>query len=150
MCNIRRKTLQDQILNTYAQHDEMNENMKHYSDNFYELMDLQVISNTMFPSASVKIKKGEHIFNSSNTGSGPIDALYSAIKDIIDIDITLLEYKISSVSRGKEALGKVKLQVEYQGETYISKATDTDVIKASALAYINAVNSIIVANLLPV
>ncbi|WP_019241059.1 MULTISPECIES: 2-isopropylmalate synthase [Bacillus] len=130
--------------------DEKNENMTHYSDQFYELMDLQVISNTTFPSASVKIKKGDQIYNSSNTGSGPIDALYSAIKDVIDLDVTLLEYKISSVSRGKEALGKVRLQVEFKGETYMAKATDTDVIKASALAYINAMNSIIVENLIPV
>ncbi|MBK3494938.1 2-isopropylmalate synthase [Viridibacillus sp. YIM B01967] len=132
----------------FARHD-MNEEIQHHSDNFYELLDLQVISNTIFPSASVKIKKGDQIFKSSTVASGPIDALYSSIKEVIDIDIKLLEYKISSVSRGKEALGKVKLQVEYKGEKYIAKATDTDVIKASALAYINAVNSIIVENLLP-
>jgi 2-isopropylmalate synthase len=133
----------------YSRHD-MSQDIKHHSDNFYELIDLQVISNTIFPSASVKIKKGDRIFRSSTVGSGPIDALYSSIKEITDLDIKLLEYKISSVSRGKKALGKVKLQVEYKGETYITKATDTDVIKASALAYINAVNSIVVENLLPV
>ncbi|MGE8077566.1 2-isopropylmalate synthase [Peribacillus loiseleuriae] len=138
------------VENYYSKHDMNNQDIKYYSDNFYELMDLQVISNTIFPSASVKIKKGNQIYKSSTVGSGPIDALYSAIKEIIDLDIKLLEYKISSVSRGKEALGKVKLQVEYNGEKYIAKATDTDVIKASALAYINAVNSIVVENLIPV
>ncbi|MGE7922704.1 2-isopropylmalate synthase [Viridibacillus arvi] len=137
------------IVEKYFKRHDMNEEIQHHSDNFYELLDLQVISNTIFPSASVKIKKGDQIFKSSAEASGPIDALYSAIKEIIDIDINLLEYKISSVSRGKEALGKVKLQVEYKGEKYVAKATDTDVIKASALAYINAVNSIIVDNLLP-
>lgn len=136
------------VENYFSTHDIQNNDMKYYSENFYELVDLQVISNTIFPSASVKIKKGDQIFRSSMVGSGPIDALYSSIKEIIDLDITLLEYKISSVSRGKEALGKVKLQVEYNGEVYIAKATDTDVIKASALAYINAVNSIIVSHLL--
>ncbi|MFJ5624087.1 2-isopropylmalate synthase [Peribacillus loiseleuriae] len=138
------------VENYYSKHDMNNQDIKYYSDNFYELMDLQVISNTIFPSASVKIKKGNQIYKSSTVGSGPIDALYSSIKEIIDLDIKLLEYKISSVSRGKEALGKVKLQVEYNGEKYIAKATDTDVIKASALAYINAVNSIVVENLIPV
>ena len=138
------------VENYFSNHDIQNYEMKHYRNHFYELVDLQVISNTIFPSASVKIKKGDQIFRSSTVGSGPIDALYSSIKEVIDLDIKLLEYKISSVSRGKEALGKVKLQVEYNGEVYIAKATDTDVIKASALAYINAVNSIIVSNLLPV
>ena len=128
----------------------MAEKIERHSGDFYELVDLQVISNTTFPSASIKVKKGEEVFSASTVGTGPIDALYSAMKEIIDMDIKLLEYKISSVSRGKEALGKVKLQVEYNGEKYIAKATDTDVIKASALAYLNAVNSIIVETLLPV
>ncbi len=132
----------------YSRHEMDNQSVKQYSDNFYELVDLQVISNTIFPSASVKLKKGDQIFKSSTVGTGPIDALYSSIKEIIDMDIKLLEYKISSISRGKEALGKVKLQVEFNGETFVAKATDTDVIKASALAYINAVNSIVVGNMI--
>lgn len=138
------------LVEKYFVRHQMAEKIEHYSDEFYELVDLQVISNTTFPSASIKVKKGEEVFSSSTVGTGPIDALYSAMKEIIDMDIKLLEYKISSVSRGKEALGKVKLQVEYNGEKYIAKATDTDVIKASALAYLNAVNSIIVETLLPV
>ncbi|MED3865053.1 2-isopropylmalate synthase [Priestia megaterium] len=138
------------VENYYEKNDIHNQDMTHYSDYFYELMDLQVISNTNFPSASVKIKKGDQILKSSAVGSGPIDALYSAITEISDLDIKLIEYNISSVSRGKEALGKVKIQVEYKGEKYIAKATDTDIMKASAFAYINAVNSIVVDTLLPI
>ncbi|MCM3543625.1 2-isopropylmalate synthase [Priestia megaterium] len=138
------------VENYYEKNDIHNQDMTHYSDHFYELMDLQVISNTNFPSASVKIKKGDQILKSSAVGSGPIDALYSAITEISDLDIKLIEYNISSVSRGKEALGKVKIQVEYKGEKYIAKATDTDIMKASAFAYINAVNSIVVDTLLPI
>lgn len=138
------------IENYYAKTDIHNQDIMHYSHHFYELIDLQVISNTNFPSASVKIKKGDQILKSSAVGSGPIDALYSAITEISALDIKLIEYNISSVSRGKEALGKVKIQVEYKGEKYIAKATDTDVMKASAFAYINAVNSIVVDTLLPI
>lgn len=138
------------VENYYAKNDAPSEEMTHYSDNFYELIDLQVISNTNFPSASVKIKKGDQILESSAVGSGPIDALYSAITEVCDLDIKLIEYKISSVSRGKEALGKVKVQVEHKGEKYVAKATDTDIMKASAFAYISAVNSIVVETLLPV
>lgn len=132
------------VENYYTRHAIHHHGMDPYSGRFYELVDLQVVSNTSFPSASVEIKRGNQTFKSSAIGSGPIDALYSCIADIIELDVKLLEYKISSVSRGKEALGKVKLQVEFQGEKYIAKATDTNVIKASALAYINAVNSIMV------
>lgn len=134
----------------YEKHDSNNIANKQISDHFYELVDLQVISNTNFPSASIKLKRGAKTYHSSAGGAGPIDALYSAILEVIGLEIKLLEYNINSVSRGKEALGKVKIRMEYKGEEYISKATDTDVMKASALAYINAVNSIIVANLLPV
>ncbi|HWL25086.1 2-isopropylmalate synthase [Priestia aryabhattai] len=138
------------VENYYAKNDIHNQDIMHYSNHFYELIDLQVISNTNFPSASVKIKKGDQILKSSAVGSGSIDALYSAITEISALDIKLIEYNISSVSRGKEALGKVKIQVEYKGEKYIAKATDTDVMKASAFAYINAVNSIVVDTLLPI
>ncbi|MCM3793493.1 2-isopropylmalate synthase [Priestia megaterium] len=138
------------VENYYAKNDIHNQDIMHYSNHFYELIDLQVISNTNFPSASVKIKKGDQILKSSAVASGPIDALYSAITEISDLDIKLIEYNISSVSRGKEALGKVKIQVEYRGEKYVAKATDTDVMKASAFAYINAVNSIVVDTLLPI
>lgn len=113
-------------------------------------MDLQVISNTSFPSASVKMKKGNQILEGSAVGSGPIDALYSAIMDISQLDIHLLEYNISSVSRGKEAVGKVKIQIEFRGEKYTAKATDTDIMKASAWAFINAINNVVVEHLLPV
>ncbi|GIN20194.1 2-isopropylmalate synthase [Siminovitchia fordii] len=125
-------------------------NQVHVSDNFFELMDLQVISNTSFPSASVKMKKGNQMLEGSAVGSGPIDALYSAIMDISQLDIHLLEYNISSVSRGKEAVGKVKIQIEFRGEKYTAKATDTDIMKASAWAFINAINNVVVEHLLPV
>ena len=138
------------VKNYFARHDVENKDIQDYANNFYEFEDLQVVSNTIFPSASVKVKKGEEILHGSAVGTGPIDALYTAIIDIVDLDIQLLEYKISSVSRGKEALGKVKVVVEFNGQKYNANAADTDVIKASALAYINVINNIIVENLLPV
>lgn len=125
-----------------------NQDFDQFSDNFYELVDLQVISNTSFPSASVELKKGDQILTGSAVGSGPIDALYSAIMNICDLDVKLIQYDIRSVSRGKEAIGRVKIQVECNGEKYIAKASDTDILKASAYAYINAINSIVVDQLL--
>lgn len=138
------------VENYYEKHHINNETVTNYSEQFYELLDLQVISNPSFPSASVRIKKGNEILKASAGGSGPIDALYSAIAEITDIDVKLIEYNINSVSRGKEALGKVKIQVEYKGEKYIAKAADTDILKASALAYINAINSVVADQLVPI
>lgn len=139
------------IVRTYfANSGASNEQIQNYAANFYELVDLQAISNTQFPSASIELRKGNEILKSSSVGTGPIDALYTAILDIVGLDIKLIEYKISSISRGKEAQGKVKVTVDYEGKKYTANAADTDVIKASAQAYINAVNNIVVESLVPV
>ncbi|GAA3333557.1 hypothetical protein GCM10020331_098060 [Ectobacillus funiculus] len=81
------------VENYYTRHAIHHEDIGHYSGRFYELVDLQVVSNTSFPSASVEIKKGNQTFKSSAVGSGPIDALYSCIAEIIELDVKLLEYK---------------------------------------------------------
>lgn len=110
----------------------------------YDLVDMQVIINNNFPSASVKVKKGENILASSNIGDGAVDALYTALKEATGVHLDLLEYKLNSISRGKEALGRVSIKVSHNGRVYTSKAVDTDILKASALAYINAVNMAVV------
>jgi 2-isopropylmalate synthase len=135
------------LVEDYYQEHEKHQTMM-YSDQFYELVDLQVISNTTFPSASIHLKKGKEDWRRSSVGDGPIDALYSAIMDACGMDVKLIEYQISSISRGKEALGKVKIQVSFKGKTYTAKATDTDIMKASASAFLNAINSIIVENVI--
>src|SRR5699024_806986 len=116
---------------------------------FLSLIDLQVISNTALPAASVKVKKGADIIESSAGGTAPIDALYSAIISLIDFEIQLIEYKISSVTRGTEALETANVSASYRGMTYHANASDTDVIRASGLAYINVINKIIIENLEP-
>lgn len=133
------------VENYYEKHDK--ENVTNYSDHFFEFEDLQVVSNSSFPSASVKIRKGGESFKSSAIGTGPIDALYSAIAEITKIQVKLIGYDISNVSRGEDALGKVKITIAHEGEHYIAKAADTDILKASALAYMNAINSVIVAQI---
>ena len=138
------------VENYYEKTEKASPNSICYRDEFFDIDDLQVVSNTSFPSASVKVRKGDQVLKASAVGSGPIDALYSAIAEVTGIEVKLVEYNINSVSRGKEALGKVKIVVEHEGEKYIAKAADTDILKASALAYINAINSIIVAKINPV
>ena len=112
----------------------------------YKMISFQVTSSDIFPAAAVKLKKGSEVFKNSSAGDGPVDAMYSAIKGITGMDIELKEYKISSLSRGKGALGKVSIKVEYKGKTYSARAIDTDIIKASGLAFINGINSIIIEN----
>ncbi|MFL0249818.1 2-isopropylmalate synthase [Clostridium neuense] len=110
----------------------------------YELIDIEVVSNILFSRATVKIKRKDSVFQGEGVGNGPVDAVYTAIRDVIKLNIELGEYKIKSVSKGKEALGKVDIQVIYKNKDYTAKAVDTDVVRASAYAFVNAINSVII------
>jgi len=109
----------------------------------YEIVNFQVISNDIFPSATIRIKKGDEVFIQSASGDGPIDAIYTAIRNITKMDVRLTEYKINSISQGKEALGRASVSVIHEGKHYSARAIDTDIIKASAVAFLNAVNRIL-------
>jgi 2-isopropylmalate synthase len=127
---------------------ELDENGKKITESIFTLDSAQVISNDIFPSASVKLKKGNEILKTSSVGDGPIDALYTAIKDLVGMNIELKEYKTSSITKGKEALGKVNIRLQYKDKIYSANATDTDIIKASGYAYLNGVNKIIIEDVL--
>ena len=107
----------------------------------YELDSFQVVTNDLHPTATVTLSKGAEKTTSSSVGDGPIDALYSAIKTLTDIDVKLKDYKISSLSRGKEAIGRVSIRLEYNDKIYLGRASDTDIIKASAIAFLNGINA---------
>ncbi|TBL81085.1 2-isopropylmalate synthase [Paenibacillus thalictri] len=109
----------------------------------YELVSFQVVTNDMFPTASVKLKKGDETLKGSSVGDGPIDALYSVIKSLAGIEVQLKDYKISSLSRGKDAVGRVNIRIEHEGRTYSGRAMDTDIIKASANAFLNGINAVL-------
>jgi 2-isopropylmalate synthase len=78
-------------------------------------------------------------------GDGPVNAVYSAIDRITGLEGTLIDYTVRSVTRGTDAVGEVFVHVEFGGTSYTGKAASTDVIDASARAYLNAVNKAIYA-----
>ena len=107
----------------------------------WHLIDFQVIMNSTMPTATIRLKQKEEVMV-SKTGTGAIDALYSAIFEAVDLPIQLMDYRIHSLSHGKESLGKVSIEIEYEGKIYQGKAIEKDVIKASAVALINGINKI--------
>ncbi|MEJ8547213.1 2-isopropylmalate synthase [Brevibacillus borstelensis] len=113
------------------------------SGQLYELVSFQVMTNDQYPTATVKLKKGSEEFTDSAVGDGPIDALYSVIKSLVGLDVELKDYKINSLSRGKEAIGRVNIRIDHQGKTYSGRAMDTDIIKASAMAFLNGINAVL-------
>ncbi|HZZ43737.1 MAG TPA: 2-isopropylmalate synthase [Tepidisphaeraceae bacterium] len=73
-------------------------------------------------------------------GDGPVDAIYSAIQKLTGFDAKLTDYRIRAVTKGKEALGEVQLELEHQGSKVHGRGISTDILEASALAYLSAIN----------
>lgn len=108
----------------------------------FELTGLQVTagSNTI-PTATVTLRDaaGQTIQDAS-IGDGPIDAIYSAIQRLTGISVTLMDYRIRAVTKGKEALGEVQVELEHSGRKIRGRGLSTDILEASAMAYLAAIN----------
>ncbi|MDZ4230773.1 MAG: alpha-isopropylmalate synthase regulatory domain-containing protein, partial [Dehalococcoidales bacterium] len=79
-------------------------------------------------------------------GTGPIDAVYRAINRLVGVPNKLTEYSVKSVTEGIDAIGEVLIRIESGGVTYTGRGADTDIIVASAKAYMNALNRLLTAN----
>ena len=113
----------------------------------YEFESLQVVSGSeITPTATVRIRQGKTVQVDSAVGDGPVDAACKAIDRITGIQGKLNSYSIHAVTKGKDALGEVLIQVEYKNRSYAGRGASTDVIEASAKAYLNAINRIVYDN----
>ena len=110
----------------------------------WQLVSLSATSGTnIAPKATVAIKSKGKAFEKSSSGDGPVDACYKAIESIVNVKGELLDYAIQSVTRGKDALGEVTVKVRIKGKKYIAHGASTDILEASAKAYLNAINKMI-------
>ncbi len=106
----------------------------------WELELLQVSSgNRAVPTATVRLKKGAETFQDAAIGHGPIEAMTNAIDRITGVKAKLLDYQVHSVTGGQEAQGEVDVKVEVDGNIVHGRGLSTDIIEASAKAYLNAV-----------
>ncbi|MFH0768167.1 MAG: 2-isopropylmalate synthase [Chloroflexota bacterium] len=78
-------------------------------------------------------------------GTGPVDAVYKAINRLVRVPNVLTEFSVNSVTEGIDAIGEVLIRIESDGVTYTGRGADTDIIVASAKAYMNALNRLLVA-----
>jgi 2-isopropylmalate synthase len=99
----------------------------------------------VLPTATVQIKRpnGE-VVQDAAIGTGPVDAIFKAVERVTGVRANLREFVVRSVSQGKDAQGEVTLELEVEADdhSYRGRAASTDIIEASALAYVNAVNAI--------
>jgi len=112
----------------------------------YELQYLHVACGTgTLPTASVKIKTRGEIKQAAACGDGPVDAAYEAIREAIGRSPKLESYSIRAVTGGKEALGEATVRISENGRTHIGRGVSTDIIEASAKAYVDAINRMVSA-----
>ena len=108
----------------------------------YILEHVQVSSgNHDVPTATVSLtmQDGTKITDAA-TGTGPVDAVYQAINRIVKVPNKLTEYRVNAITEGIDAQGSVTIRIEQDGETYVGRGSDTDIIVASAKAYMHALN----------
>ncbi|NDV95232.1 2-isopropylmalate synthase [Dysgonomonas sp. 521] len=105
---------------------------------------LQVISGLGIRNvANVGLDIAGEKFEASSSGNGPVDAAISAIKQIIRRQMVIEEFLIQAINKGSDDIGKVHMQVEHEGVNYYGFSANTDIVAASAEAFINAVNKFV-------
>ena len=111
-----------------------------------KLVSLKVCTETGEKNTATVILKvnGEEQTATANT-AGAVDATFSAINAMIDLPLNLQLYSVSNVTQGTDALGEVSVRLEHQGRIVNGQGADTDIITASAKAYIHALNKILAA-----
>jgi len=90
--------------------------------------------------ASIGLDISGQKFEAASSGNGPVDAAIKALKKIIMKQMTLKEFTIQAISKGSDDVGKVHMQVEYDGSLYYGFGANTDIVTASVEAYIDCIN----------
>jgi 2-isopropylmalate synthase len=107
----------------------------------YTLKYLHVSSgSSTLPTATVRLERNKEVQVDAACGDGPVDAALKTIDRIAGVQGRLMDYAIQAITQGKDALGEVSLRVSYGDAVVSGKASSTDVIEASAKAYLNCLN----------
>ena len=93
------------------------------------------------PTATVRIRTpdGEELMDAA-IGTGPVDAIYKAINRVVKVPNDLIEFSVQSVTAGIDAIGEVTIRLKHEDRIFSGRSANTDIIVASAQAYINALN----------
>ena len=114
-------------------------------DNVIKLKSLKVFAGTGEPQkAEMTLEVFGEIKNASETGDGPVDAIFKCVKKLYAHDVNLQLYNVHAVTEGTDAQATVSVRIEEKGKTTVGQAADTDTLVASANAYLNALNKMII------
>jgi 2-isopropylmalate synthase len=107
--------------------------------NAYELDYLHINSGTAsIPTATVRIRHNQHVFEESATGDGPVDACFRAIERALGLESMVSSYSVRSTTAGRQALGEALVRIRDNNISFNGKGVSTDIIEASAKAYLQA------------
>ena len=114
-------------------------------NDFISLKDLSVIAGTKGPqTAEVTLIIDENEHTAKSTGDGPVDAIFNALIELVPHKGKLQLYQVHAVTEGTDAQAEVSVRLSEDGKTVVGQGSDTDTLVASAKAYINALNKLIV------
>jgi 2-isopropylmalate synthase len=110
----------------------------------WQLVSLNAVSGTGTPpTAAVSLlRRDGRKVDEAATGDGPVDAVFKCIERITGVKVRLVDFQIASVTAGEDAQGEVNVSVEHEGRTYRGRGLNTDIVMASAEAYLEVVNRI--------
>ncbi|MGB3767396.1 MAG: 2-isopropylmalate synthase [Phormidesmis sp.] len=137
----KKKEISDRDLEAIV-NDETLQVAEHFK---LELIQVSCGSNAT-PTATVTLRMpdGQDLTDAA-IGTGPVDAIYKAINRVVKIENDLIEYSVQSVTAGIDAMGEVTIRLQQQERIYSGHAANTDIVVASAYAYINALNRLYTA-----
>jgi len=122
--------------------DAIVEEMTSHVPEVWELQSLQTTAGSgVVPTATVTVKHHDgRVITDAATGDGPVDAVCSTIQRICNITVRLTDYRLRAITGGRDAQGEVSLEIEADARRFRGRAVSTDIIEASAKAYLMAIN----------
>ncbi len=110
----------------------------------FKLKYVQIVAgNTTRPIACVQLVYQEEVLEGSQTGAGPVDAIFQTIDHIISEKVNLVDFSIHSVTGGTDALGEVTVRIQDGGNVFTGRGSELDVLVASTKAYLHAINKML-------
>ena len=133
----RKKEIFDEDIIALLETEPIKEKSSTYS---FKDLSLQVLKNNQYRAFVHVAKKDGSIIEGIGEGNGPIDAIYKGIDSGLQIDVELIDYKINSISKGKDSIGEAFVKIKKNDSLFQGRAINVDIIIASAEAYIEAIN----------
>jgi 2-isopropylmalate synthase len=99
------------------------------------------------PTVKLTLRRGgQDVTEEMTAGDGPVDAIFLAIEKITGLTVRCRDFRVHSVTVGKDAQGEVNVEIEHNGQVFRGRGVSTDSVEASALAFLNAINRVAVSS----